>query len=205
MRKRRRARTNFKKEHLDKGRGDSRPGLVDKLEVADDGVGGESEVGRTVDLGAVGGGEVGVLVREEVADGVVDIFRAWCNACGFVDMRQGWRLCRGGHGGRGGGQALAGAVEGSAGVYNAVGLLLAGRTQECKAVAPACPDRIHLWARIPIRVMSIRALNWSKEVSKQCLHNNISMYAAFTCKICLKKILRRLSSYYWECSNQWQM
>ena len=65
--------TNFEREHADKGRGDGSPGFENKLEVGDEGPGMDLKEGLLLDSAAVISGEVGVLVREEVTDGVMDI------------------------------------------------------------------------------------------------------------------------------------
>jgi hypothetical protein len=101
-----RRRTNFETQQGEKGRGDSGPGFSDKLEVTEDGREADLEVGLAMDVAAMGKCKVGVLIGEEIADGVVDVFRTWSDICGIV---VGIGLSGGRHGG-GGGQ-VAGALE----------------------------------------------------------------------------------------------
>jgi len=70
--KRRRPPTNFESEHAEKGRGDASPGFENKLEVADGGQRVDFKVGLAIDSAAMVSSEVGVLVREEVTDGIMD-------------------------------------------------------------------------------------------------------------------------------------
>jgi hypothetical protein len=74
MHKRRLPRTDFESEHANEGPADSGPGFEEKLEIAGDGRATNVEVGRAVDYATVSFGEVGVLVCEEVTNGVMDVF-----------------------------------------------------------------------------------------------------------------------------------
>ena len=65
--------TNFAREHAERGRGDGSPGFENKLEVGDEGPEMNIKEGLAVDSTTMMSGEVGVLVREEVTDGVMDI------------------------------------------------------------------------------------------------------------------------------------
>ena len=58
---------------MDKGREDGSPGFENKLEVGDEGSGMNFKEGLAMGSAAMISDEVGVLVREEVTDRIMDI------------------------------------------------------------------------------------------------------------------------------------
>ena len=66
--------TNLEGEQAAKGRGDTSPSFVNKPQVADEGLVVDFKVLLVMDLAAMLSSEIGVLVREEVTDGIMDSF-----------------------------------------------------------------------------------------------------------------------------------